>query len=76
MDRMDWKFEECSTLLLSAFRDNNIISSREVPWNRAILISRAISIITYTNFVTAIAQRTKIVKLNHLYLYGIQTDHI
>ena len=33
------------TLLLSAFRDNNIISSRKVPWNGAISISGAISII-------------------------------
>ena len=24
---------------------------------------------SYTNFITAIAQRTKIIKLNHLYLY-------
>ena len=31
---------------------------------------------SYTNFITAIAQRTKIIKLNHLYLYDIQTDHI
>ena len=31
---------------------------------------------SYTNFITAIAQRTKIVKLNHLYQNYIQTDHI
>ena len=31
---------------------------------------------SYTNFVTAIAQRAKIIKLNHLYLYDIQTDQI
>ena len=27
---------------------------------------------TYTNFMTAIAQITKVIKLNHLYLYDIQ----
>ena len=31
---------------------------------------------SYTSFTTAIAQRTKIIKLNHLYLYDIQIDHI
>ena len=31
---------------------------------------------SYTNFITAIAQRTKIITLNQLYLYDIQTDHI
>ena len=31
---------------------------------------------TYTNCITAIAQTTKIIKLNHVYLYDIQTDHI
>ena len=31
---------------------------------------------SYTNFITAIAQRTEIIKLNHLYLYDEQTDHI
>ena len=31
---------------------------------------------SYANFITAIAQRTKIIKLNHLHLYDIQTDHI
>ena len=29
-----------------------------------------------TNFITAIAQRTEIIKLNHLYLYDEQTDQI
>ena len=28
---------------------------------------------SYTNFITAIAQRTKIIKLNHLYLYMMNT---
>ena len=28
---------------------------------------------SYANFITAIAQTTKIIKLNHLYLYHIQT---
>ena len=45
-----------------------------LPWNGAISISGFISI--YTNFITAIAERTKIIKLNHLHLYDIQTDHI
>ena len=31
---------------------------------------------SYTNFITVIAQRTKIIELNYLYLYEIQTDHI
>ena len=31
---------------------------------------------SHTSFITTIAQRTKIIKLNHLYLYDIQTDHI
>ena len=30
----------------------------------------------YTNFIPEVAQRTKIIKLSHLYLYDIQTDHI
>ena len=30
----------------------------------------------YTNFITAIAEATKIIKLNHVYLYDLQTDHI
>ena len=31
---------------------------------------------SYTNFITAMAQRAKIIKLNHLYLYDEPTDHI
>ena len=31
---------------------------------------------SYINFITVIAQRTKIIKLNHLYLHYIQIDHI
>ena len=30
---------------------------------------------SHTSFITTIAQKTKIIKLNHLYLYDIQTDH-
>ena len=30
---------------------------------------------SHTSVITTIAQRTKIIKLNHLYLYDIQTDH-
>ena len=30
----------------------------------------------FDHFITAIAQRTKVIKLNHLYLYDKQTDHI
>ena len=31
---------------------------------------------SYTNFITTIAQKQKILKLNHLYPYDIQNDHI
>ena len=31
---------------------------------------------SYTNFITAIAQKTTIIKLNHRYLYEEQSDHI
>ena len=31
---------------------------------------------SYTNVITAIAQGTNNIKLNRLYLYDIQTDHI
>ena len=31
---------------------------------------------SYANFIPAICSKTKIIKLNHLYLYDIQTDHI
>ena len=31
---------------------------------------------SHTNFINVIAQRTKIIKLNHVYLSDIQTDHI
>ena len=31
---------------------------------------------SYTNFINAIAQRTIIIKLSHLYIYDIETDHI
>ena len=30
----------------------------------------------FDHFITAIAQRTKVIKSNHLYLYDEQTDHI
>ena len=46
----------------------------KLPSNGAILISGATSIIY--NYITAIAQRRKIIKLNHFYLYDKQTDHI
>ena len=31
---------------------------------------------SYTNFITGVTQRTKIIKLNQLYLYDMQTDNI
>ena len=31
---------------------------------------------SYTNFINVIAQRTKIIKLNHLYLYDTNANHI
>ena len=31
---------------------------------------------SYKSFITVIAQRTKIKKLNHFYLYDTQADHI
>ena len=50
------------------------VQSAIVPWNGPI---RSAGLFwSYTNFTTAIAQRTKTIKLNHLYLQDIQTDHI
>ena len=71
---------------------NNLLCYRRLPWNRptSIKISPISSFIyhetglfwlaglfqSYTNFITVIAQRTKIINLNHLYLYDTQADHI
>ena len=61
---------------------------RKVLWNGATLISRAISIIykllyyyykllfNHIQTYNCDCSKTKIMKLNHLYLYDIQNDHI
>ena len=40
------------------------------------LFRSAVLFWSYTKFRTVITQRRKIIKLNQLYLYDIQTDHI
>ena len=81
-----------SPMQASVNEGNNLLCYHRLPWNRPTLIKISpISLFiyhetglfwsarlfqSYTNFITVIAQRTKIIKLNHLCLYDTQADHI
>ena len=61
---------------ICATGDKTIILPSSLSYRETGLFQSAGLFQSFTNFITVIDQRIKIIKLNHLYLYDASTDHI